>query len=373
MTRSTLALADRRAQRAAVVGALHERRMSRTALGERFDVSGSLITRVVRSLIDDGVIYETGAAVPSNGRPAVQLEVTRSFGALIAVSCTANGMHARSYDLHNRSLREVTHETAGHGMPPEQIVDAITELATLTPRLLGIGVSIAGVVDVETGAVSAAPNLGWTDSVPLFDMLHDRLGVAVTIDNDVNLMMSAERTRLDKDNRQDAVYLYLGERGIGAGILAGGRLLRGRHGAAGEIGLIPLSEQTSDANFEERMATTAIATRLEQSGAPVTGSVVRALLDRAAVGDANAIQIRADIIAGFAHAIAMTTAILDPAIVLLGGHAREFGDQERADIAAAITKRLPFIPQLEYAQLDADAVLDAARGRCWSRVLAGGL
>lgn len=373
MSRSSLALADRREQRAAIVGALHERRMSRTALGERFGVSSSLITRVVRSLVDEGVVYETGTQLPSNGRPAVQLEVTKSYGALIAVSYTANGMHARSYDLHNHMLREVRHDVDASGMSPQEIVESIANLASLTPRLLGVGVSIAGVVDAESGAVSAAPNLGWTDEVALFDMLHERLGVAITIDNDVNLMMAAESRMLTDANQQNAVYLYLGERGIGAGIMAGGKLVRGRHGGAGEIGLIPIGEQLDDVNFEERMSTTAIAARLEQSGTPITGSVIGALLARAASGDASAISLRADIIAGFAHAITIIAALLDPAVILFGGHASEFGDQERAEIAAIIAHRLPFLPQLECAQLDDDAVLEAARRRCWSRVLAGGL
>ncbi len=377
MTRPSIALADRHTQRAAVIGALHARRMSRTALVERFDVSSSLITRIVRGLIDDGVIYETGTQLPSAGRPAVQLEVTKHYGTLIAVNCTADGIHARSFDLHDNILREIRTDAPEGGMTPQHIVDSIGELAHLTPRLLGIGVGIAGIVDADTGAVSAAPNLGWTAPVALYDMLHERTGVAVTIDNDVNLMMAAERPTLDASLRSDALYLYLGKRGIGAGFIAAGRLVRGRHGAAGELGLFSLSRIDAPAaearTFEERFASTALAARLRDAGHDVSGPVVPTLLALAEDGDEAAQSIRAELLAGFATSISLATAMLDPSVVILGGEARDFADAECEEIRSVLTRRLPFVPVLQPATLNPDAVLDAARARCWNTVLAGGI
>lgn len=377
MTKPSLALADRRSQRAAVIGALHARRMSRTALVERFDVSSSLITRIVRGLIDDGVIHETGTQLPSAGRPAVQLEVTKHYGTLIAVNCTADGIHARSFDLHDNILREIRLDAPEGGMTPQHIIESIASLARLTPRLLGIGVGIAGIVDADTGAVSAAPNLGWTEPVALYDLLYERTGVAVTIDNDVNLMMAAERPALAPELRSDALYLYLGKRGIGAGFISAGRLVRGRHGAAGELGLVSLSSAESLDNeaptFEERFASTTIAARLRDAGHDVTGPVVPTLFSLAAAGDEAARTIRAELVAGFATAISLATALLDPAVVILGGEARDFTEIECAEIRSLLQRRLPFVPALQPATLTPDAVLDAARDRCWNTVLAGGI
>ena len=134
MSRASLAVADRRTQRAAVVGALHEAPMSRSALVERFGVSSPLITRVVRSLIDDGVIRELGPSPQTVGRPAMRLEVNRHFGAIIAASCTADAMHLRSSDLHDIDLDERRTPLASGPVEPERFVDEVVALARRTPR-----------------------------------------------------------------------------------------------------------------------------------------------------------------------------------------------------------------------------------------------
>jgi predicted NBD/HSP70 family sugar kinase len=374
MPRPTLAVADRRAQRAAVVGALHDGRMSRSQLVERFGVSGALITRVVRGLLDDGLVRELGVQTPSVGRPPMQLELSRGYGALIAVSCTADGVQIRSSDLHRKPLRELASPDGAAPTSPEALVDLIGAVIARTPSLMGIGVAVPGVVDADTGDVSEAPDLGWSGTVPLRTMLAERFRVPVTIDNDVNLMVTAERQTLPDPIRRNAVYLYLGARGIGAGLVAGDRLVRGSHGGAGEIGLIPLGLGGAElSDFEDNVSTMAIAARLDAAGHHITGPVIPALLDLADAGDEFAIAVRRDIIAAFAHAVTLMTAILDPAAVLLGGHARSFRESERAEIAASLGSHLPFRPEVMFAQHGPAAVLDAARDRCWRNVLAGGL
>lgn len=375
MPRASLAVADRRTQRAAVVGALHETRMSRTALVEQFGVSPALITRVVRGLLDDGVVRELGGAPQSIGRPAMQLEVIRHYGALVAVSCTGDEVRMRSSDLHESPLRSPDPISHQGRLNPEDLVDRIAQLVRLTPRTLGVGVAVPGVVDAETGDVSAAPDLGWEDTVPLRTMLRERLGVPVTIENDVNLMMSAERRTLEGAQRRDAVYLYLGGRGIGAGIIAGAGLLHGAHGAAGEIGLIPLTAGAAgaDADFEDTVSTTAIAARLRSAEQDVGTDPIASMLQLADDGHETALAVRGDVIAAFAYAITVLTAILDPAVIILGGRARAFRERERSDIAASVSSRMPFHADLVFSRASDDGVLDSARRRAWSHVLSGGL
>lgn len=372
MPRATLALADRRMQRARIVGALHEQRKSRTDLVEQFGVSSSLITRLVRSLLDDGMLREVGAQAQAIGRPPVRLEVVRDYGALLSVSCTSEGLRARSVNLHGGVIAESSAPAASGAVSPEAIVDQVAELAARTPRLLGIGVAVPGVVDAETGSVSAAPDLGWATEVPLRAMLRERFGVVVTIDNDVNLMMASERRVLDRRASRNAVYLYLGERGIGAGVIAGGRLIEGDHGAAGEIGLFPLSA-TDRTDFEDATSTIAIAARLEAAGHEVAEPAVERLLALADAGDPAARRLRSEVLASFSHAIAVITAILDPHVILLGGHARAFRAAEHAEMLDPLRGGLPFLPEVRAARSNPDAVLDSALNRCWQQLLAGGL
>lgn len=374
MPRPTLALADRRTQRARVVGALHEQRKSRSDLVEQFGVSSSLITRLVRGLIDDGVLREVGAQAQAQviGRPPVRLEVVRDHGALLAVSCTSEGLRARCVNLHGGIISETSAHPVDGAVSPESIIETIAGLLERTPRVLGIGVAVPGVVDADTGDVSAAPDLGWMAEVPLRTLLRERFGVVVTIDNDVNLMMASERRSLGARASRNAVYLYLGARGIGAGIVAGGRLIEGDHGAAGEIGLSPLSANDRT-DFEDTTSTRAIAARLEAAGHEVADPAIDQLLALADSGDEAAQRIRADVISAFSHAIAVITALLDPHVILLGGHARAFREVEHREMLDPLRGELPFLPEVRSAQPKPDAILDSALNRCWQQLLAGGL
>ena len=372
MARPTLALDDRRTQRARIVGALHEQRKSRTDLVEQFGVSSSLITRVVRSLLDDGVLREVGNQAQSIGRPPVQLEVVRDYGALLSVSCASDSLRARSINLHGGVIAETVAPATSGRVDPAAIIELVASLVERTPHLLGIGVAVPGVVDAETGDVSAAPDLGWESVVPLRAMLRDRFGTVVTIDNDVNLMMASERRSLDLRAGRNAVYLYLGERGIGAGIIAGGRLIEGDHGAAGEIGLFPLSA-TDRTDFEDSTSTIAIAARLEAACHDVGGQAVDRLLALADAGDPAAQTLRTEILASFSHAIAVITAILDPHVILLGGHARAFRPEDHAEMLEPVRRNLPFAPDVRAARANPNAVLDSAVNRCWQQLLTGGL
>ena len=93
---------------------------------------------------------------------------------------------------------------------------------------------MAGLVDLQRDVLTHAPNLGWRD-VPVGDLLRDRLAdFPVNVDNEGNLAAIAEATPGDP-GRQDILVIF-GEVGVGGGIVADGRLLRGRHGYAGSSG-----------------------------------------------------------------------------------------------------------------------------------------
>lgn len=97
-----------------------------------------------------------------------------------------------------------------------------------------IGVGVAGQVDPETGTVMYAPNLGWRD-VPVRAMLEAALGGDVAVLNDVRAATLAEAEHGAGQDETDLVCLYVGT-GVGGGVIADGRLLRGCTGSAGELG-----------------------------------------------------------------------------------------------------------------------------------------
>ena len=87
----------------------------------------------------------------------------------------------------------------------------------------------------------------------------------------------------------------------------------------------------------------------------------------------GACRIRSDALGALAHSILILSAILDPTVVLIGGAARDLLDIDLIEMTERLASQTAAPPLLDFAHLEADAVLHAAQMRCWRRILAGGI
>ncbi len=112
-----------------------------------------------------------------------------------------------------------------------------------------VGVAVPSVVDWETGRIRSSVNIPLQD-VALRDVLRERLGVPVYLDNDATCAALAEA--YDDDGRlvaRNLVMFTIGT-GVGGGIVIGGRIMRGATGAAAELGHTIVGADLSRAPFE---------------------------------------------------------------------------------------------------------------------------
>jgi predicted NBD/HSP70 family sugar kinase len=213
----------------------------------------------------------------------------------------------------------------------ETAVDAVERLAVLLDLETGdfesVGVGIPGAVDVESGRVSHAVNLG-VDELLLGGELSARLGVSVQVENDVNaaavgafhLFDRAEPDHLDSPEAHSMAYLNLGT-GLAAGLVLGGRLWRGSRGTAGEIGHIPVDPTgplcpCGQRGCLEMMASgSAVARQWPSSDA----SPVHALFHAADGGDPSAAEVRARLLENVAAAVRVLVLTVDVNSVVIGG------------------------------------------------------
>jgi glucokinase len=124
-------------------------------------------------------------------------------------------------------------DRSGSGALIDQLVALINRIRS--DDLAAIGIGVPSVVDFETGRVVSSVNIPLTD-VPLRQVLGERLGVPVFVDNDATVAALAEAH--DADLRlvaRNLVMLTVGT-GVGGGIVLGGRIYRGATGGAGEFG-----------------------------------------------------------------------------------------------------------------------------------------
>ncbi|MFC6042645.1 ROK family protein [Nocardioides hankookensis] len=231
-----------------------------------------------------------------------------------------------------------------------RVYDAL-RVATGQPLDGVLGVGIPGLVDVERGAVKHAVNLGVDgDWLPLRDLLAGRLGVPVALENDVN---AATLGAAALDHVSDLVYLSIGT-GLAAGLVLDGRLRRGAHGAAGEIGHVPVDPQGVVCQCGQRGCLETIASGSALAAAWPAGDVppAQALFAAARTGDPTAIAARDRFSAGVASAIRVLSLAVDPESIVLGGGVAQLGEPLRLAVAQALLEQAassPFLASLDLA------------------------
>ena len=125
----------------------------------------------------------------------------------------------------------------------EQLVAGVSDCRRANLDAVGIGVP--SIVDFETGRVVSSANIPLRD-VPLREVLGDRLGVPVFVDNDATVAALAEAHDSELQMvARDLVMLTIGT-GVGGGLVLGGRIYRGATGGAGELGHTIVGMEMSD-------------------------------------------------------------------------------------------------------------------------------
>lgn len=231
----------RRHNRAALIRRLHlDGPCTRATLATELGLNRSTIKSVVDGLAEAGIVTE---AVPAQrngaGRPslmvlpdpeaavvlAVDVRVDQVAMAMVGIGGQMLGRH--SWNLHSRTRT------------PGEVITHVAESAQLLAEELavtaqGVGVSVPGVVRRDDGFVHEAPNLGWRD-VAMGVRLGNVLKVPVQLANDAELGALAEHLRGVSRDATDMVYISA-DRGVGGGVISGGRPLRGARGYVGELG-----------------------------------------------------------------------------------------------------------------------------------------
>ena len=158
----------------------------------------------------------------------------------------------------------------------------------------------------------------------------DRLGVEVRVENDVKAAALGAHHLLgiaDGLRTHSMAYLNLGT-GLAAGIVLDGRLLRGGHGVAGEIGHIPVDPAGEPCGCGQRgcLETLASGWAIARDWPTLDRHPARALFDAAAAGDSRAVDVRERFLTGVAAAVRLLVLTTDVDDVVIGGGLAALGD-----------------------------------------------
>ena len=350
--------------------------ISRTAIGDRLNVSLPTVMRIVDELIEEGFIRLQGTTEWSGGRRRPLIEFNSDGGVVLGVDMCGTKMYGALSDLGGNILDEVN--IGHHGTSGEESFNYLTKLIDellASPkverqRVRGIGVGAPGVTLHEQGIVTWAYTLHW-DNFPLKARLAERYDLPIIVDNDVNLAALGELWFGAGQNIQDMILIAVGT-GIGAGVIIDGALYRGSNEASGEIGnMIPgrefLGKNYKDFGALESVASgTGIAARAREllkshrSQAELLSLTAEDVFEAARKGESWAWKVINETVDYLSIAIANLVSAFDPEVVVLGGGVSRSADMLITPILDRIKVAIPNPPKLVVSNLGLRATVMGA-------------
>lgn len=244
--------------------------------------------------------------------------------------------------VHHRTYRTVT--DLGREALLQVAAEAIAETAAAVGGARAAGVGLPSLMDTRRGVAASTVHLPIED-IPVAEVLAERIGMRVTVDNDANCAMLAEHGFGAARGARHAILLTIGT-GIGGGLVVDDRLVRGAVGAAGEPGHMSINEQGPPCHgscpgrgcLESYVSGTALGDagdraaneapdsalgRARAAGHEITGALVTEL---AFDGDPASVAAVRAMGAHLGTGIAGLVNLLNPEVVVVGGGVIAAGD-----------------------------------------------
>lgn len=213
--------------------------ISRADIAQVSGLNKATVSSLVNELLAADLVYESGPGESSGGRRPVILHFNKVAGYSIGIDIGVNYVLCVLTDLKGNIIIEknqTVHKTSYAitiEVVKEMIQSLIAEMPSSRYGIIGIGVGVPGIVNIE-GNVLLAPNLGWKN-IQIKKDLEDLFHVPVIIENEANAGAFGEQQFGIGQDYQNIIYISAGI-GIGVGIILNKELYQGKNGFSGEMG-----------------------------------------------------------------------------------------------------------------------------------------
>lgn len=215
--------------------------ISRAQIAKETGLTPPTVSSIVKELIEQGLVRESMLGHSSGGRKPTMLHINANAFYVIGVDAGPETVECILTDLTGVILHR-TSSFLKKSISNEQFISILKEnIHTILQfsevpqdKIIGIGVAMHGVVDVETGTSLVAPILNLRN-IPIKDALEEEFNLTIKVENDARAMALGESWFGGHGDVDSMVAVNIG-RGVGAGVVINGKLFHGAQGIAGEVG-----------------------------------------------------------------------------------------------------------------------------------------
>ncbi len=349
-------------------------------LSKELNLSVPTIAKVIAEMCEDGYIVNCGKMDTGKGRSPVIYGLAPDSGYFIGVDLMSNGLNLGLMNFKGelvkldmdvpyqyRNSQEGLDELCGH------VTDFIEQLDIAKERILNVGVNIPGRVNPEMGHSFSRFNF---EERPLVDLMAERIGCRVYIDNDTRAMTYGEMSKGVVKGEKDVIFVNLSW-GIGCGLILNGELYTGKSGFSGEFGHFPsfdnevlchcgkrgcLETEISGMALHRNLLQsvkegrqTLLAEQIMKDEASLT---LDDIIDATLKEDLLCIELVEDIGQKLGRYLAGLINLLNPEMVIIGGSLARTGDSILQPVKSAVRKY-----SLNMVNRDSAIVLSKLQGK----------
>ncbi|WP_062077075.1 ROK family transcriptional regulator [Demequina globuliformis] len=341
----------------------HDPGISRADMTRLTGLNRSTVGALVTDLAEAGLVREVSALSGTVGRPSPRVTPDPSLAA-IAVNPDVDAIAVALVGMGGAVLARTRVTVPSLPTPQQSIeiaVDAVRQLRAAHPevtRIVGVGAAVPGLAQPAEGLITRSPHLDW-HGVDYAGMLADAFSAPAFIDNDANVGLIAEAAF--GAGREFSTYFYMNgsASGIGGALIAGGTVLRGADGYAGELGHTVVDSAGPLCHCGRRgcLETEVQFSRLKAAAAPTVldfANIASALADVDAGPVAAEIDRQVEMLAG---AISSHMSVFNPQAVILGGFLAALFER-RGEVLRQRVADLAFTPLADRLVLASDSLGD---------------
>lgn len=309
-------------------------------LSKKIHLSTPTITRAIDDLISNEFLIEEGIGNSSGGRRPSLYGLNPSARYVLGIDISRFYISLGFFDFNNKPVKEIKIIPEGLETTSDilsllktHVKDFIKETGIDEKKLMGIGIALPGLIDVNTGISYSYLK----DDQPASKQFESILGHPVFVENDTTVMALGEQAFGLAQGKQNVLCLNIGS-GIGLGLILNGKLYKGTSGYAGEFGHIQVDpegelcycgkigclETLASGKVMIRKARKAIENGATTSISKIVGNDlskinIETVLQAAQLGDQFAISALSDIGEHMGRGIAVLIHLFNPELIIIGG------------------------------------------------------